>query len=215
MFSKSWSEMRAIDVTPYCDYREEKAGRETKRIPYLNWAKCVQLLHDNGAEVVMNEPLVNEHGSSLFCSDQTFTDKYDVTHRCYEVAVKITIDDIVFVQRYPLLNGINPVKDNSINQLRISNAQQRAFVKGVAIRTGLGFSLWLDGDETDTKPDPAAYTSFDIKEYCKYLGELVSRKQKEGKDVLGALNLDSMDDLRAEVLLCNRLGWLESVVKGL
>jgi hypothetical protein len=44
------------------------------------------------------------------------------------------------------MNGTNPVKDNSMSQQRVYNAQARAFVKGVAIHTGLGFKLWLDDD---------------------------------------------------------------------
>ena len=34
---KSYEEMRKIDVRPYCEEREGKL--------YLNWAKCVELLH--------------------------------------------------------------------------------------------------------------------------------------------------------------------------
>ena len=132
---KSFNELRKVDVSPYVDTRD--GGLE-----YLNWAKCVDLLHENGAEVVYFEPLVNENGSSLFMSSQTFTDSKGNVNRCYEVAVRITIDDLQFVMRAPLMNGSNPVKDNSLSQQRVWNAQTRAFVKGVAIRTGLGFELW-------------------------------------------------------------------------
>lgn len=204
MFTKSWNEMRKFDVTQYCDHREEKDKGKTVQIPYLNWAKCVQLLHENGAEVVLMEPMVNEHGSSLFMTEQVFTDKYDVTHRCYEVRVKITIDDIVYIQNYPLMNGINPVKDNSINQLRINNAQQRAFVKGVAIRTGLGFGLWVDGDETDraAQKDFNDYSDQDIKKYYNKIAELVTEKINGGADVVGALGYDDADGLRADITSC-------------
>ena len=41
------------------------------------------------------------------------------------------------------LNGTNPVKDNSMSQQRVWNSMCRAFVKCVAIHTGLGFNLWL------------------------------------------------------------------------
>ena len=148
---KSWNEMRKIDVLPFCDKRKAKDdnGREIE-VPYLNWAKCKELLHQNGAEVVYFEPCVNANGSSLFMSDQVFTDKNGVTNRCYEVRVKIVIDDLEFEAQYPLMNGSNPVKDNSMTQQRLWNAQTRAFVKGVAMRTGLGFGLWLnDMDERE------------------------------------------------------------------
>lgn len=217
MFSKTWNEMREIDVLPFCDSREAKDDSGKKvQIPYLNWAKCVDLLHQNGAEVVMFEPLVNADGSTLFHSEQEFKDKYEVTHRCYEVRVKITIDDIEFVQNYPLLNGVLPVRDNSISQLRISNAHARAFVKGVAIRTGLGFGLWLTNDETSAKPDQGeSYADQDVMKYKKKLGELISVKLQGGADVMGALGLETMDDLRAEVRACDRLAAIERTVMAL
>lgn len=145
MAIKSYAEMRKIDVKPFCEYRDAKDDKgKPIKVPYLNWAKCKELLHENGAEVVYFEPCVNANGSSLFMSDQVFTDKNGVTNRCYEVRVKIVIDDLIFEAQYPLMNGSNPVKDNSLTQQRLWNAQTRAFVKGVAMRTGLGFGLWLD-----------------------------------------------------------------------
>lgn len=140
---KSFAEMRKVDVSQHIEKRDD--------MDYLNWAKCVDLLYENGAEKVFFEPLVNENGSSLFMSEQTFTDKNGNTNRCYEVAVKITIDDDVFVMRSPLMNGSNPVKDNSLSQQRVWNAQTRCFVKGVALRTGLGFGLWSANDYTEEK----------------------------------------------------------------
>lgn len=138
---KPFAEMRKVDVSAYIEKRDGK--------DYLNWAKCIDLLYEHGAEKVFFEPLVNENGSSLFMSEQSFTDKNGNTNRCYEVAVRITIDDDVFVMRSPLMNGSNPVKDNSLSQQRVWNSQTRCFVKGVAIRTGLGFGLWSSNDYTD------------------------------------------------------------------
>ncbi|MEE0969604.1 MAG: DUF1071 domain-containing protein [Clostridia bacterium] len=142
---KSFVELRNIDVKPYCEMREAKDDNGKKiEVPYLNWAKCKDLLHQNGAEKVIFEPVVGANGSSLIMSDAVFTDKNGVTNRCYEVRVRITIDDLVFESQFPLMNGSNPVKDNSLTQQRLWNAQTRAFVKGVAIHTGLGFDLWLN-----------------------------------------------------------------------
>jgi hypothetical protein len=140
---KSFAEMRKVDVSQHIEKRDG--------MDYLNWAKCVDLLYENGAEKVFFEPLVNENGSSLFMSEQTFADKNGNTNRCYEVAVRITIDDDIFVMRSPLMNGSNPVKDNSLSQQRVWNAQTRCFVKGVALRTGLGFGLWSANDYTEEK----------------------------------------------------------------
>lgn len=164
---KSYAEMRKIDVLPYCDQREAKddKGRSIK-VPYLNWAKCKELLHQNGAGLVYFEPCVNANGSSLFMSDQVFTDSKGNTNRCYEVRVKITIDDLEFEAQYPLMNGSNPVKDNSLTQQRLWNAQTRAFVKGVAMRTGLGFGLWLDDmdNRDDGEEDLSKHNIYAIRE---------------------------------------------------
>ena len=163
---KSFKELRAIDVMPYCDMREAKDDKgNTIQVPYLNWAKCKDLLHENGAEVVYFEPCTNENGSSLFMSNEVFTDSKGNTNRCYEVRVRITIDELTFEAQFPLMNGSNPVKDNSLTQQRLWNSQTRAFVKGVAMRTGLGFDLWLDDEESkSTEDDLTRHNIFAIKE---------------------------------------------------
>lgn len=53
------------------------------------------------------------------------------------------IDDKEYEMQTPVMNGANPVKDNSMSQQRVWNSMCRAFVKCVAIHTGLGFNLWL------------------------------------------------------------------------
>lgn len=154
---KSFNELRKIDVSPYVEQRDG--------VDYLNWARCKQLLHDNGAEVVYFEPCTNANGSSLFMSDEVFTDSKGNTNRCYEVRVKITIDELTFEAQFPLMNGSNPVKDNSMSQQRVWNSQTRAFVKGVAMRTGLGFDLWLkDVEAVSTEDDLSKHHIFAIKE---------------------------------------------------
>lgn len=166
---KTYSELRAVDVSPYVEKRD---GAD-----YLNWARCKELLHQNGAEVVYFEPCTNENGSSLFMSDQVFTDKNGVTNRCYEVRVHIVIDDLEFEAQYPLMNGSNPVKDNSMSQQRVWNAQTRAFVKGVAMRTGLGFNLWLQNmDDIEIEDDIYKHSLKVIKERMEQ--EVTSLMQK-------------------------------------
>ena len=144
----SFKELRKVDVTPYVKKRD---GAD-----YLPWATVVDLLYEHGAEKVWYETLHNDKGSSLFMSEQTFTDSKGNINRCYEVRVKITVDDDTFTYTYPLLNGINPVKDNSLNQNVVHKAIQRALVKAIAIRYGLGFSLWSK-DEIDTQDEEDLY----------------------------------------------------------
>ena len=138
---KSFNELRKIDVTPYVKKRD---GAD-----YLPWATVVDLLHEHGAERVFFTPIYNEYGSSLFMSDQTFADKQGNINRCYEVRIEVVVDDDRFIYSYPLLNGINPVKDISLNQNVVFKAMARAFVKAIAIRYGLGFSLWSKDEIED------------------------------------------------------------------
>jgi hypothetical protein len=179
---KPYAEMRKVDVMPYVEKRD---GND-----YLNWAKCKELLHENGAEVVYFEPCINANGSSLFMSDQVFEDSKGNKNRCYEVRVHIVIDDLEFDAQYPLMNGSNPVKDNSMSQQRVWNAQTRAFVKGVAMRTGLGFNLWLKNmDEQTTEDDLTKHSLFSIKlrfqqEYTNAL-----KKKMSTKDIADAVGM--------------------------
>lgn len=180
---KPYAEMRKIDVTPYVEQRD---GND-----YLNWAKCVELLHQNGAEVVYFEPCVNPNGSSLFMSDQVFVDKNGITNRCYEVRVHIVIDDIEFDAQYPLMNGSNPVKDNSMSQQRVWNAQTRAFVKGVAMRTGLGFGLWSNNvEEHVQEEDPYKHSLKVIKERMETEVTSLMKKGYSLSDVAKELGMD-------------------------
>ena len=156
---KSFEELSKIDVTPHCDMRDAKDDNgKTIKVPYLNWVKCKMLLHENGANKVTFEPVVGANGSSLIMSDTEFVDKNGVANRCYEVRVRVTIDDLVFDWQAPLMNGSNPVKDNSMTQQRLWNAQTRAFVKGVAIHTGLGIHLWVDDEDDKVAPEDDLYS---------------------------------------------------------
>lgn len=133
---KSYDELRNIDVKPYCEKRDG--------LLYLNWAMCIDLLRKNGATKVYWEPIPNEKsGGSLRMSDAVFTDSKGNTNRCYETRIRVIIDDNEYEMQTPVMNGANPVKDNSMSQQRVWNSMCRAFVKCVAIHTGLGFDLWL------------------------------------------------------------------------
>ena len=152
---KPFNELRKIDVLPHCDIRKGKndKGKEID-IAYLNWAKCIDLLHEHGATNVFFTPLADADGS--FVHKHYDTTIKDRRCECYYVKVLIHIDDLEFEQDYPLMNGQLVVYADTINQLRISNAHARAFVKGVAIRTGLGFGLWADDIDTDAAADDLA-----------------------------------------------------------
>lgn len=172
---KSYEELRKIDVSKFT---EERDGAE-----YLNWAKCIDLLHENGAEQVYFVPLTNVNGSSLFMSENTFetgsgTNKK--TNRCYETRIEIHIDDKIYIMHSPVMNGANPVQDNSMTQQRVWNSMCRSFVKGVAIYTGLGFDLWLKEEDKMSKQkddDLSKHDIFKIKERCQII---YTQKMKDG-----------------------------------
>lgn len=160
---KSYDELRKLDLSQYIEKRDN--------IDFINWARVVDLLHENGAEKVYFEPVPNEQGSSLYMTNQTYTDSKGNVNKVYETAVHIVIDDLDWIQRGPVMNGSNPVKDNSMSQQRLWNSQTRLFVKGVAIRTGLGFNLWLKEEENNDKAskwDDLSYHDITkIKERCQ------------------------------------------------
>lgn len=180
---KSFAEMRKTDVSLYTKQRD---GAD-----YLPWATVVDLLHEHGAEKVFFTPIYNENGSSLFMSEQTFTDSKGNINRCYEVRIEITVDDDTFIYSYPLLNGINPVKDNSLNQNVVFKAMARAFVKAVALRYGLGFSLWSkdeidDGSENE---DLSKHSLFAIKERFQVEYTRLIRKGMSTGEIAQALEM--------------------------
>ena len=202
---KSYDELRKLDISPYVEKRDG--------IDYLNWAKCVDLLHENGAEKVFFEPVTNANGSSLFMSDQVFEDKNGIKNRCYEVRVKITIDDNVYYMQSPVMNGANPVKDNSMSQQRVWNAQTRAFVKGVAIYTGLGFSLWQKDDDI-REDDLSKHNIMKIKQR---MGQLISSKMANDMslgDIAKGLNITE-NELRAYLNYYNIMDRLEKAIEKL
>lgn len=205
MFNKTFDEMMKIDVSPYVKQRDG--------IDYLNWAMCKKLLHENGAEVVMFSPVPAADGSTLRMSNIPFTDKNGAINRVYEVLVHITVDNIEWDIAYPVMNGNNPVKDNSMSQLRVHNAVRRAFVKGVAERIGLGFSLWLD-DEDLPQEETDDLSKHSLMKCKQRLTELVTAKINSGiplNIIADRLGLDD-EALRAKFSLYNELARLEKSI---
>ncbi len=205
MFDKSFNEMLAVDVSGYIKQRDN--------IDYLPWAACKKLLHDNGAEVVMFEPVPGPDGSTLRKSDLAFADKNGVENRCYEVLVHIQVDNLEWDIAYPVMNGNNPVKDNSLNQLRVHNAVRRAFVKGVAERTGLGFNLWLGEDDLPVE-DTEDLSKHNLMKCKQRMTELITYKINNGiplSIMADRLNMDE-EALRSKLSLYGELARLERAI---
>lgn len=203
MFDKSFEEMMKIDVSPYVKQRDNA--------DYLNWAMCKKLLHDNGAEVVMFYPVAGVDGSTLRMSTASFVDKNGVANRVYEVLVHIKVDNIEWDIAYPVMNGNNPVKDNSMSQLRVHNAVRRAFVKGVAERIGLGFSLWLDDDDLPPEEETEDLSKHSIMKIRQRVQELVTDKINQGipfSVIADRLGMDE-EGVRAKFSVYNELAKFE------
>ena len=145
---KPFLEMRDVDVADYCKKRKGKdeKGKEIE-IPYLPWESCLHLLYLNGAERVRYRALPAPDGSYLFCGERHVSKK-EQEGACYFVTVEVDIDGDVNALPFPVMNGTAVVYKDTLNQLRVSNAIQRAFVKCVAVNTGLGIKLWEKDDET-------------------------------------------------------------------
>ena len=181
MAIKSWNEMRKLDISKYVKKRD---GAD-----YLPWAECLKLLYENGAEKVKIIPQTTDNGSSLFMSEQTFTDKHGNTNRCYEVLVAVEIDENKYLISYPVMNGINAVRDNLMNQNAVHKAQMRAFVKCVAINTGLGFDLWRDDSDIESdSEDLTKHSLWAIKERIQIAYTNAIKKGMSTGDIAKAVN---------------------------
>lgn len=181
MAIKSWNEMRKLDISKYIKKRD---GAD-----YLPWAECLKLLYENGAEKVKIIPQTTDNGSSLFMSEQTFTDKHGNTNRCYEVLVAVEIDENSYLISYPVMNGINAVRDNLMNQNAVHKAQMRAFVKCVAINTGLGFDLWRDDSDIESdSEDLTKHSLWAIKERIQIAYTNAIKKGMSTGDIAKAVN---------------------------
>ncbi len=179
---KSWNEMRKLDISKYVKKRD---GAD-----YLPWADCLKLLYENGAEKVTIIPQTTENGSSLFMSDQVFTDKNGHTNRCYEVRLAVEIDHNPYFISYPVLNGVNAVRDNLMNQNAVHKAQMRAFVKCVAINTGLGFDLWRDDSDIESDTDDLSkHNLFSIKERMQQSYTRAFKKGMTTKEIASAVGM--------------------------
>lgn len=209
---KSYAELSVVDVLPYCDYREAKDDKGKKiKVPYLNWATCKNLLHENGAESVYYVPLKTASGSYLFCSADV-ENKDGRKTGCWFVSVEIHVDDRIFTMDMPLMNGSLVVYEDTLNQLRIANAHARAFVKGVAIHTGLGFSLWCT--DKDTEPDPDDLSGHSIVAIKRRIETELTAKMQRGMDmddILSAIGINrrQFDNTMKAV---DNIQWLESQI---
>ena len=201
----SFDELRKVDVTKYVKKRDNA--------DYLNWATVKQLLHDNGAETVYFLPITNKDGSSLFMSEQVF-ESDTKKNRCYETRIEIHIDDKTYIMQSPVMNGANPVQDNSMTQQRVWNSMCRSFVKGVAMYTGLGFELWCKQETEEFDNDDSSF-KHDILRVLERVQETVTTKMKLGLslgDIASQLKI-SEDEFKAYLAYYKTLARFEKAIE--
>lgn len=133
---KPFKELFNVDIS------SETVARPVKRnskitLDYLEWANCIKLLYEHGAEKVSYGMLKNEKGYPCF---------YNHNGESPFVTIWVDIDGERFEEDYPIINGMYPVANPT--QLDINKAKQRGFVKAIAINTGLGLSLWIKEEQT-------------------------------------------------------------------
>ena len=148
-------------------------------------------------------------------ADAEFVDKNGIANRCYEVRVRVTIDDLVFESQFPLMNGSNPVKDNSLTQQRLWNAQTRAFVKGVALNTGLGFDLWLnDATGAEQEEDLSKHSLDAIKLRFQQTYTQKLQKHMSVKEIAEGLNMTE-DEVKVIFTYFDQLKRFETALQKL
>jgi hypothetical protein len=167
---KPFNEMVKLDIKDHIEQKpnfvwdkEKNKMVEKGSFDYLNWAKAIILLYENGAEKVNYKPLKNEAGHSLFMNPSLMADGLS---GCPEVRVWLQVDDKDGEFNYPIARGASIVKKENMTQLDIHVCQQRALVKGIAVLTGLGLNLWA---KEDFKPeeDPEAAAEAEKRETLK------------------------------------------------
>lgn len=128
---KQFNELVKLDLTKHTQkkptFYKDKSGSlvktsEDKWLDYIEWAKVLELLYDNGAEMVSFYSEIHKEKPNT-------------------LIIKVMIDKFEFSCDYPIIDGNTIIKEP--NQMQLHKAELRGFVKCVAIHTGLGLSLWM------------------------------------------------------------------------
>lgn len=142
MALKSFNDLIKVDLSNEVVQRPIKKNSNLT-LDYLEWANCIKLLYEHGAEKVRYGMIYNESGYPCF---------YNQNGESPFVRVWVDIDGERYEEDYPVINGIYVV--NNPNQMEINKAKQRGFVKAVAINTGLGLGLWIKEEQVlNDNPD--------------------------------------------------------------
>lgn len=145
---KPFIEMVKLDLSKHTQkkptFYKDKSGKMQKTsgdkwLDYIEWAKVLELLYENGASSVSFYSTIHKEKPNT-------------------LEIKLQIDNIEYTTDYPIIDGNSII--NNANQMQIHKAELRGFVKCVAIHTGLGLSLWMKEERQlsdvveESKPAP-------------------------------------------------------------
>lgn len=191
MAIKTFSELVGLDLSKDVSKKpvfkkDQQTGKykQVGELDYLNWADCLSLLYQNGAEKVLfgnvrsgaDHPLFLINGAAPF------------------VRVYVEIDRDRRELDFPVIDGSNDISMEKLKQSDIHNATQRGFVKCVAINWGLGLSLWQREDkEAEKRRKPSDDLEFhNIMAIKTRVDRFITSKLQSGMsmdDILSGLQL--------------------------
>lgn len=214
MAIKSFSELMGLDLSGNVSkkpvFKKNKQGGYDKagELDYLNWADCLSLLYQNGAEKVLfgnvrsgaDHPLFLINGAAPF------------------VRVYVEVDGDRRELDFPVIDGSNDISMEKLKQSDIHNATQRGFVKCVAINWGLGLSLWQREDkEAEKRRKPSDDLEFhNIMAIRERVNRTITKKMQDGmsmEDILSCMNL-SEHDFKVGMDLFTRVYRFEQLVES-
>lgn len=191
MAIKTFSEMLGLNLEKYLSKKPVfKKNKSTGKfdivgeLDYLNWADCLILLHENGAEKVLfgNVKSQDDHPVFLLNGGAPF------------VRVYVVVDGDRRELDYPVIDGSTNISMEKLTQGDVHNATQRGFVKCVAINWGLGLKMWQKEErEEEQRRTPADDLEFhNIMAIKTRVERFITGKLQGGMsmdDVLSCLNL--------------------------
>ena len=102
-----------------------------------------------------------------------------------------------------------------MNQNAVHKAQMRAFVKAVAINTGLGFDLWRDESDIESDTDDLSkHNLFSIKERMQIAYTKAIKKGMSTGDIAKAVN-KTEDEVRLLFTYFDQLNRFEQELNAL
>lgn len=194
MAIKPFSELMELDLSENMSkkpvFKKNKQGGYDKvgELDYLNWADCLSLLYQNGAQRVQFGNVRSREDHPLFL----------INGAAPFVRVYVEVDGDRRELDFPVIDGSNDISMEKLVQSDVHNATQRGFVKCVAINWGLGLSLWQREDrEADGRRKPSDDLEFHSIQAIKTRVErFVTGKLQGGMsmdDILSCMNLSEHD----------------------